>query len=87
MKNIKLALSVLCFALFVGLIVLVSGVDVAAIGPCETTVGLSGINGAVRDALGAHDSLYHFTKYLGYLVILMAAGFMLMGAVQLLRRG
>ena len=82
----KLALSALCFVLFLGLILLVSGVDVAAIGPCETTIGLSGINGAVRDAVGSRDALYKITKYLGYLTILAAAGFMLLGAAQFLRR-
>ena len=62
----KLSLSVLCFALFIALIAVVSTVDVAAIGPEETKIGLSHLNRAVHDTLGVNMGLYKITQYLGY---------------------
>lgn len=82
----KITLAVLCFALFAALIVLVSGVDVAAIGPQETAVGLSHVNQAVHEALGENLSFYKITKLLGYAVLLLAACFALWGAVQCVQR-
>ena len=75
----KLSLSVLCFALFIALILVVSTVDVAAIGPQETKIGLSHLNQAVHDTLGVNMGLYKITQYLGYATLLLAAGFGLFG--------
>ena len=82
----KLALSALCFMLFIALIVVVSTVDVAAIGPEGTKIGLSHLNQAVHNAVGVNMGLYKITKYLGYLTLLLAAGFGLFGLVQLIQR-
>ena len=82
----KLALSALFFVLFVVLIALVSGVDVAPIGPNGTSIGLSGINKAVHDALGTHMILHKLTQVLGYGSILLALCFALAGLVQWIKR-
>ena len=82
----KLSLSVLCFALFIALIAVVSTVDVAAIGPQETKIGLSHLNQAVHDTLGVNMGLYKITQYLGYATLLLAAGFGLFGLIQLIQR-
>ena len=83
----KLSLSLLFFALFLVLILLVSAVDVAAIGPQETKVGLSHLNQAVHEALGENMGfLYSFTKYLGYLSILAAAAVIAAAGLQVLQR-
>ncbi|MBR5109534.1 MAG: phosphatase PAP2 family protein [Clostridia bacterium] len=81
----KLVLSALCFALFAALIGVVSTVDVAAIGPQETKVGLSHLNQAVHDALGVNYTLYNITEYIGYAAILTALCFAALGAWQLIR--
>ena len=61
----KLSLSVLFFALFLALIAVVSTVDVAAIGPEGTKIGLSHLNQAVHEALGENMGfLYSFSKSL-----------------------
>lgn len=73
--------------LFVLLLVLVKTVDVAAVGPEGTEIGLSHLNAAVRDALGFHPAWYRITQALGYLAIGVAAAFALVGLVQLVRRG
>ena len=82
----KLSLSVLFFALFLALIAVVSKVDVEAIGPEGTKVGLSHLNQTVHEALGVNFSLYQITEYIGYAVILLALGFAGLGAWQMLRR-
>ncbi|MBR3106734.1 MAG: phosphatase PAP2 family protein [Clostridia bacterium] len=83
----RLSLSALFLALFIALIAVVSTVDVAAIGPEGTKVGLSHLNQAVHEALGENMGfLYNFTKYLGYAAILLALGFAAYGAVQLIQR-
>ena len=83
----KLSLSVLFFALFLALIAVVTTVDVAAIGPEGTKIGLSHLNQAVHEALGENMGfLYSFTKYLGYLAILLAVCVLGVCAVQLIYR-
>ena len=83
----KLSLSVLFFALFIALIAVVSTVDVAAIGPEGTKIGLSHLNQSVHEALGENMGfLYNFTKYLGYLAILLAVCVLGVCAVQLIYR-
>ncbi len=82
----KLSLSVLCFLLFIALIAVVRTVDVAAIGPEGTKVGLSSLNQAVHNALGVNMGLYQITQYLGYASLLLAAGFGVSGLIQLVQR-
>ena len=83
----KMSLSVLFFALFLTLIAVVSTVDVAAIGPEGTKIGLSHLNQAVHEALGENMGfLYSFTKYLGYLAIMLAVCVLGVCAVQLICR-
>lgn len=80
------ALSGVFWALFFILIVLVKTVDVAAIGPEGTEIGLSHLNAAVRDAFGFHLAWYKLTQGFGLLAIGVAAAFALVGLVQLARR-
>ncbi len=72
--------------LFLLLLVLVRTADVAAVGPEGTSVGLAGLNVAVHEWTGVHFALYDVTQWLGYLAILVAAGFACFGFVQLIRR-
>ena len=86
MKSRHFVLSGVFCLLFVLLIVLVRSADVAAIGPAETRIGLSGLNQSVRSAIGMHPSVYKLTQVTGYLAILLAAGFAVLGGFQLIRR-
>ena len=72
--------------LFALLLVLVRTVDVAAIGPEGTEIGLSHWNAAVRDAFGFHPIWYQITQALGALALGVAAVFALAGFIQLVRR-
>lgn len=82
----KSTAAVVCLVLFLLLIVLIKTVDVAAVGPEGTSIGLSGINGAIHDATGVKMLWSKVTNYLGYLAILVGLCFALLGLLQLIRR-
>ena len=65
---------------------LVKYVDVQAIGPNGSSVGFAGINKAISGLLGTHMSLYKLTEYLGYLALLFAFNYALIGILQLFKR-
>lgn len=73
-------------ALFLALIVLLRVCDVAAIGPAGTSVGLSGINGAVRDVVGVNMTLYAVTGWCGRIAIAVALIVAVIAAVRILRK-
>ena len=74
------------FVLFAILTVLVKIVDVKAIGPMGSEIGLSGINIYFRDLIGVNMTLYDVTELLGYLAIAVAAYFAGLGVGQLAKR-
>lgn len=57
------------FLSFITLIFLLGFADVAPIGPAGTSVGLSHLNGAVRDRIGCHEIFKTLTDLLGFLLI------------------
>ena len=57
--------AVLMLALFVLLTALLMKVDVRAIGPENSSVGLAGINGFVHEKLGTSDAFYKLTNLMG----------------------
>lgn len=61
-------------------------VDVAAIGPNGTSVGLSHINQAFHEHYGVNEVLFALTGPMMYLGILVAGFFAIMGLVQLIKR-
>lgn len=71
---------------FILLIILLKTVDVAAVGPEGTSVGLSHLNRWVHDLFGEHKVLYYITKYLGILSIMMGSVYACLGLYQLLTR-
>lgn len=76
-----------CFCvLTVILIALLLFVDVAPIGPVDTKVGLSHLNGAFHDLTGVNWTWYKITNILGMSEIAVAAAFALAGFWQLIRR-
>ena len=85
-RNRYLLAACCALALFLALLLALGTVDIADIGPMETKVGLSSLNQSARDALGESGSMYKISKLLGYLALLLAAGFALLGLAQWLRR-
>jgi len=87
MKNkTKYSLAALFGLLAIAWIALIKCVDVAAIGPAGTSVGLSRLNQAVHDLTGVHMLWYDITDWLGILAVLAVAAMALLGLVQLIRR-
>lgn len=74
------------FLLFIVFTVIVKNVDVGAIGPEQSTVGLSTINQFVFNMFGVNHLWYSITEWLGYLSIFIAFSFGVLGFVQLIQR-
>ena len=75
-----------CASLAVLLLILVRFVDVAAIGPDGTLVGLSRLNRFIFKLFGVNIIWYHITDWLGIVAILTALVFALVGLAQLIKR-
>ena len=82
----KCITSAVCFGLFLLLILLLKVVDVAAVGPEGTEIGLSKLNVAVHNLFGENLGWYKVTNVLGYLAILIGLCFAAMGGLQLIYR-
>ncbi len=74
------------FALFIALISAVLLIDVQAIGPQDSKIGLATLNGAVRDFFGSNEMWYNITEAFGLLALAAAGGFGVLGLYQLIRR-
>lgn len=73
----------LLFILFTGVVLFV---DVQAIGPDGSSVGLAAINQAFAKQVGVHLLWYKVTDWLGLVSISVALGFAVLGLIQLLKR-
>ena len=71
--------------LFLVLILLLKTVDVQAIGPNGSSVGLASVNGAFFRLTGQIDSLYKLSEIVGYVALLSAAFFAFLGLLQLIK--
>lgn len=74
------------FLIFLGFTFLVLHVDVRAIGPENSTVGLASVNQYVHEHFGVHLLWYDITDWLGVVAILIALGFGILGLCQLVKR-
>ncbi len=83
-KNLFIAICML--VAFVLWTVLISFIDVSAIGPLESSVGFATINKLVHSLTGVNMSLYNITDWLGLVPIGFAIGFTLFGIIQWIKR-
>lgn len=85
-KRRKLFLTTfILFMIFIVYTVLVKYYDVAAIGPKNSVVGFSGINGLVHHALPYNEFWYKLTKYLGIIPFLYCAYYGIQGIIQIIK--
>ena len=82
----KLYLGLIWLAVFLLWTVTISSVDVQAVGPRESTVGLASLNKAFHDLTGVHLLLYAVTDRLSLIPLGCAVGFSLLGLAQWLGR-
>ena len=81
-KTITLILFVICIIY----IILLKTVDVGVIGPNDSKVGFSTLNGNYHQMFPKNMGWYNATKYLGFLPFLIVAYYGLVGCIQLKNR-
>ena len=87
MKHKKYLFAAFCFlSAFLLWTAAVSMMDVRAIGPEGSAVGLAGLNRFVHQITGVHMALYVLTDWLSLIPLLMTAGFAVLGLCQWIRR-
>ena len=85
-KFVSLIISLVSLFAFLLWTVLVLVIDIKGIGPNESKVGFASFNSFVRNLTGVNMTLYEITDWLGLVVIGIAAGFGVLGFVQLIKR-
>jgi undecaprenyl-diphosphatase len=86
MKKKYLYISIFSLSAFVLWTLLLCFVDVRAIGPEGSSVGLATLNGYVHEKIGVNMYLYNITDWLGLVPIGVALGFAILGLIQLIKR-
>ena len=82
----KLFASLGCLAAFALWTAAVRLLDVQAIGPCGSAVGLASLNHFVHNLTGVHMTLYTVTDWLGLVPFGFMLGFAVLGLVQWIKR-
>ena len=87
-KNVKrfFSLAAICLVLFCCLAVMLKTLDVQAIGPEGSKIGLATLNAAYRDAVGTSDTLYKISELLGLLSLAAVAFLGALAGLQLICR-
>ncbi len=85
-KNKYLISSIIFFTLFIVFTIIIKYVDVKSIGPLNSEVGLSSINGWARDLFSYNDLFYKISKYLGYIPFLIILIYGIVGLKELIEK-
>ena len=81
MKEYKkyIIFSILMLIVAIVYTILIKYVDVSAIGPQDSSVGFSYLNGEVHNIFGYNETFYKISKYLGYVPFLMVIYYLILG--------
>ncbi len=85
-KNRKWIVATTLFVCFLAVLLCVMFLDVRAIGPQGSSIGLAGVNAAIRDLFGVKMIWYDITDLLGFIAIAVALGFACLGLCQAVKR-
>lgn len=83
-KNIIISSSLILTAIIIT--ILIKFVDIQAIGPNNSSVGFATINKFFVDTIGVNMIFYHITDWLGFLPIILAVSYAVIGLIQLIKR-
>ena len=86
MKKKNIILTSILFVLFGVYTYIVKTVNVKAIGPNKSKVGLATFNGWFHKIIGSNMKIYKVTEYLGYALLLVVVVFAVIGVIQLIKR-
>ena len=86
MKRKKLYAALALIAAFILWTAVVSFIDVQAIGPQGSRVGLSAVNGWFHGLTGVHMTLYTVTDWLGLVPVAVVMAFAMLGLIQWFKR-
>lgn len=81
----KTIAAAVCCGLFFLLILLLKTVDVKAVGPLGSSVGLSALNSGFFKVTGQNDFFYKLSEGIGFIALLTAAFFAFLGLLQLVK--
>ncbi len=86
MKKKNIILTSILFVLFGVYTYVVKTINVKAIGPNKSKVGLATFNGWFSKVIGSNMKIYKVTEYLGYVLLLIVVVFAVIGIIQLIKR-
>lgn len=86
MKRKNIIISIILTIVAIGYTFVVKTVNVKAIGPNKSVVGLAKINSWFSNLIGSHMTLYKITEILGLVVLLIVGIYGLLGLIQLIKR-
>ena len=86
MKRKKLYAASALIAAFILWTAVISFIDVQAIGPQGSRVGLSAVNGWFHGLTGVHMTLYTVTDWLGLVPVAVVMAFAMLGLIQWFKR-
>ena len=85
-RKIYLASAIILFGLFFLFTAIITNIDIQAIGPNDSSVGLATVNGAFADAVGYNELWYDISELAGLIPLAMAGCFALFGLYQAIKR-
>lgn len=86
MKNREIMTLVSLYAIFIIFTIIVKAVDVQAIGPMGSEVGLASLNRLMLNSGNINQTLYKITEVLGYISLLVCVFFGIVGLLQIIQR-
>ena len=86
MKKREIMTLVSFYAIFIIFTIIVKAVDVQAIGPMGSEVGLASLNRLMLNSGNINQTLYKITEVLGYISLLVCVFFGIVGLLQIIQR-